>query len=85
MHNRPVWGVALVFEKLKLFLLVFHWTPYQSATFILFFVLIYALRDGIKYEINTLNSVSTQPLPPLEQCNGEKLFSLFSAGRERVK
>ena len=47
---------------------------YQGATFILFFVLIYALHDEIKYEINTLNSVSTHPLPPLEQCNGENCF-----------
>ena len=35
-------------------------------------------------EINSLNSSSTHPLPPIEQCNGEKLFSLFSAGREKV-
>ena len=35
-------------------------------------------------EINSLNSSSTHPLPPFEQCNGEKLFSLFSAGREKV-
>ena len=35
-------------------------------------------------EINSLNSSSTHPLPPLEQCNGGKLFSLFSAEREKV-
>ena len=33
-------------------------------------------------EINSLSYSSTHPLPPLEQCNGEKMFSLFSAGRE---
>ena len=66
VHNRPVWGVTLFLEKSSnLFLLVFHWTPYQGATFVLFFVLIYALHDGIKHEINNLNSVSTHPLPPL--------------------
>ena len=51
-------GVALFLEKLKLIFRCFSLTPYQSATFISLFVLICALHDRIKYEINTLNSVS---------------------------
>ena len=60
VHNRPVWGVTLFLEKLKLVFTCFSLDALSRCHFPIVLCVDHALHDGIKHEINNLNSVSEE-------------------------